>query len=252
MKVTILASGSAGNCIHLQSEGVGILIDAGVPKTKIEKRMIEAGINPASDIQAIFITHAHGDHIKGLPIANKWHIPIYTTAGEWHGISGVNDELRQTLGTLHGRYETIVLGGLHIYPFKIHHDAYEPVGYAIEDDNGDRACIVFDTGHIDQDMLEMMEGSIYIVEANYDEDMLVNGPYADYLKVRIMSDDRGHLSNEQTAMALAKLVKGKGERIYLTHLSSNNNMPALAEGIVRRALRKKGFEAGKHYHLEVV
>lgn len=252
MKVTILASGSAGNCIHLQSGNTGILIDAGVAKTKIEKRMIDAGINPASDIQAIFITHAHGDHVKGLPLANKYRIPVYATHGEWQGISKVDDDLRRTLETLHSKYKMVELGGLHVYPFKIHHDAYEPVGYAIEDNQGNRCCVVFDTGHIDSEMLQMMEGSIYIVEANYDEDMLRDGPYADYLKDRILSDDRGHLSNEQTAAALSKLVKGKGERIYLTHLSSTNNMPALAEAVCKAAMRRKGFEAGKHYQLEVV
>lgn len=252
MNVKILASGSDGNCIFIQSGSTGILIDAGKWKRDLEKRLNGAGINPASDIKAIAITHAHNDHIRGLSIANKWRIPVYATNGEWQGISNVDPELRRTLETLHSKYEMIELGGMHIYPFKTHHDALEPVGFAIEDDEGNRCCVVFDTGHIDREMLEMMEGNIYIVEANYDEDMLVNGPYADHLKARILSDDRGHLSNEQTAEALQKLVKGKGERIYLTHLSSTNNMAALAELAVKQALKKKGLESGKHYQLEVV
>jgi phosphoribosyl 1,2-cyclic phosphodiesterase len=252
MKVTIIASGSDGNCVHIKSGGIGILIDAGKWKRDIEKRLIAAGIIPGSDIQAIFITHAHNDHIRGLSLANKYTIPVFATEGEWKGISGVDHFLRRELVTIHSNYEMIELDGLYVYPFRTHHDALEPVGYAIEDDIGNRCCVVFDTGHIDSDMLEMMEGNIYIVETNYDADMLENGPYADSLKARIMSEDRGHLSNDQTAAALSKLIRGKGEHIYLTHLSSTNNMAVLAEGVVKKSLKEKGFLAGTHYFLEVV
>ncbi|KJD42462.1 MBL fold metallo-hydrolase, partial [Paenibacillus terrae] len=98
MKVNILASGSKGNCIALTSAGQTILIDAGIAKTKIEKRLLDVGIRP-DHITAIFITHAHGDHIKGLPMANKYRIPVYATEGEWKGISGVDDELRRVAET---------------------------------------------------------------------------------------------------------------------------------------------------------
>lgn len=252
MRVEIIATGSNGNCIFIQSGNTGVLIDAGKWKRDLEKRLNESAINAATDIDAICITHAHGDHIRGLTLANKYRLPVYATEGEWKGISGVDDELRRTLQTLRGKYEMVELGDLHIYPFKVHHDAYEPVGYAIEDDSGDRACVVFDTGHIDDDMLEMMEGAIYIVEANHDADMLQNGPYDDRLKARVASNDVGHLSNEQTAEALSKLIRGTGERIYLTHLSRANNVPAIAANTVKLALMRKGFREGKHYHLEVL
>ena len=252
MKATIIATGSDGNCIHLQSGGAGILIDAGKWKRDIEKRLLAKGVNAATDIQAIFVTHAHGDHIRGLTLANKYRLPVYATAGEWKGISGVDDELHLTLETTYGKYDPVDVGELRVYPFKVHHDALEPVGYAVEDDSGDRACVVFDTGHIDDDMLEMMEGTIYIVEANHDVDMLKDGPYDDYLKDRIADKYRGHLSNDQTAEALAKLVQGRGERIYLTHLSDTNNLPALAEGTVKQALANKGLRAGVHYQIEVI
>ncbi|AOZ91597.1 MBL fold metallo-hydrolase [Paenibacillus crassostreae] len=249
MKVDILASGSSGNCIALTSGETTILIDAGIAKTKIEKRLNEVGIR-ADQIAAIFVTHAHGDHIKGLPLANKYRIPVYASDGEWKGISGVDDDLQRVVSTTHGEYEMIPLEGVHIYPFKTHHDAYEPVGYAIEDDTGNRCCVVMDTGHVDSDMLDMMEGNIYIIESNHDPDMVVESNYPISVQARILSDI-GHLSNDQTASALARLIKGRGERIYLTHLSSSNNMPKLAEMIVNTALRKQGFEVGKHYFLEV-
>jgi phosphoribosyl 1,2-cyclic phosphodiesterase len=92
MKVDILASGSGGNCIALRSGETTILVDAGVAKTKIEKRLLEVGIRPDS-IRAIFITHAHSDHVKGLPLANKYKIPVYAAEGEWKDIQGVDDDL---------------------------------------------------------------------------------------------------------------------------------------------------------------
>lgn len=251
MRVNILASGSDGNCIHIQSGNTGILIDAGKWKRDMEKRLNARHINPATDIQAVLITHAHNDHVRGLTLANKYNYPVYATEGEWKGISGVQDDLKHTLHRVYGKYEAIELGDLHVYPFSVHHDAYEPVGYAIEDDVGNRACIVFDTGHIDDEILAMMEGNIYIVETNYDLTMLTNGDYNEVLKARILSD-LGHLSNDQTAEALAKLIKGNGELIYLTHLSGANNTPQLAEKTVKLKLFEKGFIAGKHYFLEVV
>jgi phosphoribosyl 1,2-cyclic phosphodiesterase len=251
MKVDILASGSSGNCIAVTSSEQIILIDAGIARTKIEKRLLAAGIRP-DHIEGIFITHAHSDHVKGLPLANKFRIPVWATDGEWKGISGVDDELRRVAETRYGRYEMIEFGGVHVYPFKVHHDAYEPVGYVVEDDVGGRACIVLDTGHIDQEIIDMMEGQIIIIiEANHDPDMVPLCSRPDSIKARILSDI-GHLSNEQTAAALQLVIRGRGEQIYLTHLSGENNTPQLAEMTVKAALRQRGFEAGKHYTIEVV
>ncbi|MDT2306391.1 MBL fold metallo-hydrolase [Paenibacillus larvae] len=92
MNVKILASGSSGNCIHVQSGETGILIDAGLPKTKIEKRLLANNIDPTK-LKAIFITHAHSDHIKGLPLANKYKISVYASEGEWKDIDSVDDDL---------------------------------------------------------------------------------------------------------------------------------------------------------------
>ena len=252
MKVNIVASGSNGNCVHLQSAGTGILIDAGKWKRDIEKKLLEHGVNAATDIQAIFVTHAHGDHIRGLTLAKKYHIPVYATDGEWKKIGGVPTELQRTLETTHSKYDPVDIGILQIHPFRVHHDALEPVAYAIEDDDENRACVVFDTGHIDDEMLNMMDGNIFIVEANHDIDMLKDGPYDDYLKDRIASPHVGHLSNDQTAEALAKLMRGTGEQIYLTHLSTTNNLPALAAGTVKAMLGRMGFREGRHYTLEVI
>lgn len=247
MKVNILASGSSGNCIALTSGESTILIDAGIAKTKIEKRLLEVDVFP-NNIEAIFITHAHNDHTKGLPLANKYKIPVYAAEDEWKDIDLVDEELMNFAD-----YFTIALYPFVIMPFKVHHDAYEPVGYTITNvENKIKASICLDTGKVDNEMLESMKNSdIYIIESNHEPRMVEASSYPKSVKVRILSDV-GHLSNEQTADALSKLVQGKGEQIYLTHLSSKNNMPTLASLTVYRALKAKGFEQDKHYKLEVV
>ncbi|WP_312118317.1 MBL fold metallo-hydrolase [Brevibacillus reuszeri] len=250
IKVNILASGSAGNCIALTTGEKTILIDAGVAKTKIEKRLLEVALR-SDEVAAIFITHAHGDHTKGLPLANKYRIPVYATQGEWKGISGVDDELQRECETTYGLYDLILLDDVEIRPFRVHHDAFEPVGYSITDGET-RVSICLDTGKLDKDMLvSMADSDIYIIESNHEPAMVEAGGYPDSVKARILSDN-GHLSNEQTAGALQRLIRGCGERIYLTHLSSKNNMPTLAEMTVKQALKHKGFVAGKHYEIEVV
>lgn len=249
MKVNILASGSGGNCIAIRSGQTTILVDVGIAKTKIEKRLLEVGIR-ANEIDAIFITHAHADHVKGLPLANKYRIPVYASEGEWKDIKGVNIENQKVIK------ELIEIGKepydwIDISAFKTHHDAYDPVGYVVESQD-EKLSICLDTGKVDNDILEMMSNSdIYIIEANHDEDMVTESNYPISVQTRILSHV-GHLSNQQTAEALSKLVRGKGEQIYLTHLSSKNNLPALAKMTVRSALEKKGFKAGKHFTIEVV
>ena len=248
MEVTILASGSGGNCIAVRSGNITILIDAGIPATKIEQRLLEAGIRP-DEISAIFITHAHKDHVQGLSLANKYRIPVYSGEGEWKDIKGLDEELINKIGIggLFGAGDCLVI------PFDVHHDAYSPKGYVIRNaQENEQVSICLDTGRIDDEMLAVMDGSdIYIIEANHDPDMLAASDYPDVVKERIMSD-RGHLSNQQAAEALAKLVQGRGERIYLTHLSKKCNLPALARMKVETVLRRKGFVNGEHYHLEVV
>lgn len=246
MKVDILASGSSGNCIALTSGESTILVDAGIAKTKIEKRLLDVGIFP-NNIEAIFVTHAHKDHTKGLPLANKYKIPVYASPDEWKDIPTVSVENKYDIevGTATDFDPFIVES------FETHHDSFDPVGYVIESNNF-KVSICLDTGYVNSTMLEAMKNSnVYIIESNHEPRMVEASDYPNSVKARVLSDV-GHLSNEQTAAALSKLVQGKGEQIYLTHLSSNNNMPALADMTVYRTLTKKGFVRDKHYKLEVV
>lgn len=244
MQVNILASGSGGNVIAIRSSGNTILVDVGIAKTKIEKRLLEVGIRPDS-IDAILITHAHSDHVKGLPLANKYQIPVFASEGEWKSIKGVNEELRHII------VGNMLVSDFDVTPFKVHHDAFQPLGYGIVDKVGDKVSICLDTGKVDSEMIETMKYSnFFVIESNHEPAMLEHSNYPNSVKARILSDI-GHLSNKQTAEALSKLVKGIGEKIHLTHLSSSNNMPELAKLTTIRALSKKGLKAGIHYEIEV-
>ncbi len=245
MKIDILASGSSGNCIALTVGDKTILIDAGIAKTKIEKALMNIGIRP-DQIEAIFITHAHQDHTKGLPIANKYQIPVYAGVEEWQAMpDGIEEDL------VRGIQEFTRISEMEITPFHVHHDSYEPMGYTVTTNNY-KVSVCLDTGHVDSTMLETMKNSnVYIIESNHDPKMVEASKYPNSVKARILSHI-GHLSNQQTAETLSKLVHGKGERIYLVHLSSKNNMPMLAEMTTKKALHQKGLIENKHYHLEVL
>jgi phosphoribosyl 1,2-cyclic phosphodiesterase len=248
MEVNILASGSGGNCIALRSGGITILVDAGIAKTKIEKRLLDVGIRP-TEIKAILVTHAHSDHVKGLPLANKYKIPVFASSGEWKTIKNVDFENQRIINV----YEDFNFEKeFYISSFKTHHDAHDPLGFTVSDYQGNKCSICLDTGKVDDEMLEAMEFSnIYIIEANHEPNMVEVSDYPNSVKARIVSHI-GHLSNEQTAEALSELIHGTKERIYLTHLSSKNNMPTLAEMTVKRALLRKGYKANKDYEIEVV
>ncbi|EJW17584.1 MBL fold metallo-hydrolase [Paenibacillus alvei] len=248
IEVKVLASGSTGNCVWLGNGGVSILVDVGLAKTKLEKILLQQGIDP-SKLDAIFITHEHGDHVKGIGLADKYKIPVRASEGTLKDLK-LETATPMKQDTLIG-FNVFEDSIMNVQAFPVSHDAYEPYGFTFRDKDT-KVSVMMDTGIVNSEMLKAMEGSdIYIFESNHDVDMLQSGDYPEITKSRILSDS-GHLSNHDAAAALARLVRGKGEHIYLTHMSASNNMPALAEMTVKRALMKKGFKAGVHYHLHVV
>lgn len=248
MDVKVLASGSEGNMVWIGNSETSVLIDVGLPKTKAEKALIDAGVDPTK-IDAVFLTHEHGDHCKGLAFADKYKIPVYASEGTLKALNRL-DTGNAVVGPI--GFNVFSESFIFVNPFDVHHDAAEPFGYAVTNYDGKKVSVLMDTGKVTGEMIgAMMDSSVYVFECNHDEDMVLNGSYHDGLKQRVLCDV-GHLSNDDAAAALAKLVRGQGEQIYLTHMSSNNNMPALALATVKRALKAKGFIAGQHYEIEVV
>ncbi len=234
MRFTSIASGSSGNCTYIGSDNTHILIDAGISKKRIEEglKSLDLCLN---DIDAIFVTHEHSDHISALhTILKKYDIPIYATGGTIEGIrmSDKKNEMVDSRFIQVVADQEILMGDMKINPMTISHDALEPCGYRVF--IGDKKIgVATDLGCYTDYTVECLTGcDALLLEANHDVRMLQTGPYPYQLKSRILGD-RGHLSNEKSGELLCKLLNDKIKGIFLGHLSKENNMPELAYETVR-------------------
>ena len=220
MKISVLASGSKGNCTYIASNNTKILIDVGMTNLYIEKKLILLGINP-NDINFIFITHTHTDHIAGLKVFLKKHHPkVFLTQDMYN-------ELSDILSDYEILEDKIILNDLEIDYFKTSHDT-DSVGYIIKNDDKE-VVYVTDTGYINVKNLKKINNKdLYIFESNHDIEMLMNNPNYPYqIKQRILGD-KGHLSNNQCHEYLKKIIGNKTKYIVLAHLSEQNNNPDIA------------------------
>ena len=238
IKVVSLASGSSGNSVYVSSGSDEILIDAGVSCKCIRSVLNGIGTD-ISRIKAVFVTHEHIDHVKGLDVlTRKYGIPVHIVEACYLEYKRkYKKELKGA--TLHPLSFCETVGNLKITSFFSPHDSAACVGYKIETDS-DSFGLATDLGYVDRRAVEMLTGcGKVILESNYDEKMLVNGSYTVSLKRRIMSEC-GHLSNYDCA-AFARFLAERGTRSFmLAHLSEENNTPEIAYNISSRAL--KGFD----------
>lgn len=220
MIVSVLASGSKGNCTYIASNSTKILIDLGMSNLYIEKKLILLGINP-DDINSIFITHTHTDHIAGLKVfIKKHHSKVFLTKEMYN-------ELYDILNDYEILESSVLLNDLEVDYFKTSHDT-DSVGYIIKN-NEKEIVYVTDTGYISVKNLKKINNKdLYIFESNHDIEMLMNNPNYPYqIKQRILGD-KGHLSNNQCHEYLKKIIGNKTKYIVLAHLSEQNNNPDIA------------------------
>ena len=224
MRCTILASGSKGNCVYLEGECGALLLDAGLSTKETFQRMDSACLDTEL-IDAVLVTHEHGDHIKGLDVlSRRLALPVYATEGTLHDFLCHRRTSDKPIDTHVCRYhEQFEIGNFFIEPFATSHDAAEPCGFIIRE-NGVRLGYCTDTGVITPHMLDLLrQCDAIVLESNHCPDMLQNGPYPESLKRRIRSK-HGHLSNTAAARCLQVLGKDV-PRIILAHLSETNNTP---------------------------
>ena len=220
MKVSVLASGSKGNSTYIETNNTKVLIDAGMSNLYIEKKLILLGVNP-DDINFIFITHTHTDHIAGLKVFIKKHHPkVFLTLDMYN-------ELKDILNDYEILESEIILNDLIVDYFKTSHDT-DSVGYIFKS-NDKEIVYVTDTGYINiKNLKKLNNKDLYIFEINHDIEMLMNNPNYPYqIKQRILGD-KGHLSNNQCKEYLNKIIGDKTKYIVLAHLSEQNNDPSLA------------------------
>lgn len=240
-----LISGSSGNSSYVACGDTRILVDCGASGKSIQKCLDDIGVNIES-INCILLTHAHRDHTCGAGIVSRrFDIPIYASIGTWEEIrkrnlvgeiSSRNMKVFQSSAT-----EPLVFGNLEVAFFPIPHDAPDPVGYRISHGRASVA-IATDIGCISATLLERLDGaSVVLLEANHDPVMLKNGPYTEDLKRRILSNV-GHLSNEHAGLLAGRLLKSGTQRIYLGHLSKENNTPELARNTVLHTLKSNRID----------
>jgi phosphoribosyl 1,2-cyclic phosphodiesterase len=236
MQFHVLASGSTGNAVFLEMEGAKILVDAGISARRIKNALSSIGTN-VEDLDGIFITHEHRDHISGIAtLTKKYRLPVYARPAAWAAMycqAEVPEECRRELG------DSLDIGTVKIEPFSISHDAADPVGFNFF--QGDfKATVATDLGFVTEGVKKALSMSDVIVfESNHDLDMLKNGGYPWYLKKRIMSN-RGHLSNYDAGWTLARLERKQRTHVFLAHMSKENNRPEIAARTVSEILIEQG------------
>jgi phosphoribosyl 1,2-cyclic phosphodiesterase len=222
--ITSLNSGSNGNCYYVGNEQEAVLIDAGLSCRETERRMRKLDLK-LDRVKAIFISHEHNDHIKGLPVlSSRYQIPVYITPGT---LLHSRMQLQQHLVFPFSGHRPVCIGGLHVTAFPKYHDAAEPHSFMVEGDNV-RIGIFTDIGQV-CDQLRFYFGQCHaaFLETNYDEAMLQRGRYPWHLKHRI-SGGKGHLSNTQALSLFLTQKPDYLSHLFLAHLSADNNDPELA------------------------
>nr|WP_208003451.1 MBL fold metallo-hydrolase [Macrococcus goetzii] len=241
INMSVLASGSTGNAIYVESEKGSLLVDAGLTGKKMEG-LFEQIDRKIEDLNGILVTHEHIDHIKGLGVlARKYKLPIYANELTWERINRADGKIPDEQKFIFNPYEIKTLAGMDIESFNVSHDAVDPQFY-IFNNNYKKLTVITDTGYVSDRMKGMIHGSdCFVFESNHDVDMLRMGRYPWSTKQRILSD-MGHVSNEDAAYAMRDVITGSTKRIYLSHLSQDNNMKDLARMSVEQVLNKHDID----------
>jgi phosphoribosyl 1,2-cyclic phosphodiesterase len=248
MIVTSLSSGSSGNCYLVQTANSNVLIDCGLSSQKV-KECLEARQLKMTDLTAIFLTHEHSDHLKGAgAISRRWGVPVYANKATLSAATPAWEKqlvLEQQRAVQNGwrvpdakpynlqvlpTGSSVNLGGLEVAGFPVSHDATETVCYTFRAE-GQQGVVLTDLGCATAEIFEpLCRSNLIILEANHDRETLFNNSRYPYpLKMRI-SGAYGHLSNQQSAEILEKVLEmsGTGHSVWLAHLSEQNNSPEKA------------------------
>lgn len=238
LKFCSLYSGSSGNSSLIQSENINILIDAGVSGKKIIDALASINVD-IKDISAILITHEHSDHIQSIAtLSKKYNIPIYSNKETWNAMKDKKEKISIENIKYFKNDISFTLNGIKILPFSIPHDAANPCGFAISD-NESKISIATDIGHMTNSILDNIKDSNFLLlEANYEPDVLKYSSYPLHLKERIASPI-GHLSNIEAGKTINYLADFGVKNIMLGHLSNENNFPELAYKSVLEQINDK-------------
>ena len=248
MRVCNLSSGSEGNLTYIEGSQTRLLVDDGLSCKETIRRLSLLGVSP-DKLSGVLITHEHNDHIKGLnSLCKRYNLPVYVHRD---GYESLKAKLREYVRVVAYGNLDFNIGELNITSFPVPHDVKRCSAYTIEE-NGKKISIATDLGHTNDDIIKNLSSSTLVyLESNHDIDMLHENPkYPARLKARILGG-RGHLSNIACAETIASLVKSGTRQIVLSHLSQENNTPALAYKSVCEMLEVYGIQEGVHIKIDV-
>lgn len=245
---SILASGSSGNCFYLESAKKKILVDAGLSGKKIISLLDEINRKP-EELDAILVTHEHKDHIHGVGVlARKYHLDIYANEQTWQAMAKDLGKIAPEQRHIFEMGKTLTFGDIDIESFGVSHDAAAPQFYRFMKDNKSFVMLT-DTGYVSDRMAGIIENAdAYLIESNHDIEILRSGAYPWRLKQRILSD-KGHLSNDDGALTMLRSMGNKTKKIYLGHLSKENNIKELANMTMTNHLLQADVAVGHDVHV---
>ncbi|MBQ8655646.1 MAG: MBL fold metallo-hydrolase [Prevotella sp.] len=254
LKFISFGSGSSGNCYFLATATDALLIDIGVGLRGLKKDCRDYGVS-LSQIHHVLVTHDHADHIKSVgSFSGDYAVPVYATREVHVGINRnycVTKKVTPELAMVLEKGKTIQIGDFSVTPFGVPHDSSDNVGYFIEA-GGTNICLITDAGIVTDEMKQYISRARHlIIEANHDEEMVMGGPYPQFLKERILSPT-GHLSNRICGQSVAENMTEGLKHVWLCHLSEENNHPELARKTVESVLRSYGIVPGADLELEVL
>ncbi len=246
VRLTILGSGSAGNCAYFETDDARILVDAGFSLRRIRKRLEAIGRAP-ENLNGVLITHEHSDHVPGLAaLATKLRIPVYCNRPTAEAIQyRCPDRFDFRLFSTGASFD---IGDITVETFTVPHDAQDPVGFLLKTAEG-KFGFLTDLGHVTRLVLERVRtANVLVLESNHDVKMLQDCPHRPWsLKQRILGR-HGHLSNEAAAETAEQLMSAELRHLYLGHLSRECNRPEIAQDVMLTRLQKIG---ATHVSLEL-
>jgi phosphoribosyl 1,2-cyclic phosphodiesterase len=240
LRVTVLASGSAGNLTLVEGRRGRIALEMGLSEREASRRMRGAGVEPRS-LDALLVSHEHSDHVRGAPLfSRKNGVPIFASRATADAVGLDSSELAGLVEIEPGR--AFEVAGMTVRAFPLPHDAADTIGYVVEEEEASLGYAT-DLGYPSALASERLRGCrILVVEANHDPSMLRSGPYPAFVKQRVMSR-HGHLSNDQAAELIRQTVTESTKTVFLAHLSETNNDGNLALAAGRRMLREIGRDS---------
>lgn len=245
LRFSVLASGSSGNAFYIESDKARLLVDVGLSGKQMDKLFQEVDVDP-NGIDGILVTHEHSDHIKGLGVlARKYNLPIYANNKTWLKMDGTLGKLAPEQKFEFSTDSVKIFGDIDVQSFAVSHDAADPMFFSFHQGD-EQVALVTDLGYVSDKIKQLIKGAnAFVFESNHDINMLQMGHYPWSVKRRILGD-YGHVSNEDCGLALSDVITHHTERVYLAHLSKDNNMKDLARMSVDHILRERGIVMDLH------